>query len=130
MPANLIERRQYRRASLPVEVQLRGIEKPAGPSASSSPAAPLVGKAENVSLAGVYALVPAPCQLSPGSVVSFSVEIPEEFRKQFPFVRLLGKGWIVRLVPDEKTAGNGVEAVGVAVAFTGDLTALSAIQAY
>ena len=119
MDARVIERRQHRRVDLPVEVRLRSLD---GPSQS---AAPLIGSAKDVSLAGVYALFPAPFPFAAGAAVSFEVTIPPEHAKQFPFIRLLGKGWVVRVTPGEEPGQ-----AGAAIAFTGETTALSAIQPY
>ena len=119
MEARVIERRQHRRVGLPVEVHLHSLE------AATQPASTVAGSAKDVSLAGVYAYFPAPFPFAAGAAVSFSVTIPPEHAKQFPFVRLLGKGWIVRVTPGEASSQ-----AGVAIAFTGETTALSAIQPY
>ena len=119
MEARVIERRQHRRVDLPVEARLRSL------NGSGQSVSPVIGRAKDVSLAGVYAFFPAPFPFSAGAAVSFEVEIPPEHAKQFPFVRLLGKGWVVRVTPGEEPSQ-----VGVAIAFTGDTTTLSAIQSY
>ena len=122
MAARVIERRQHRRVGLEVQVELRTTD----PAGVKSP--PLAGRARNVSLAGFYAIMPAPFPLEPGTPVYCSVNIPEESRRQFPFMRLLGKGYVVRILPhqpDEESDGH--PEVGVAVSFAGDVTALGAM---
>ena len=116
MSTSTIERRRHRRVDLPVQVKFRGAEE-----ALSAPW--IVGEAKDVGLAGVYAVVLPPCQLSAGTTVNYSVDIPHEQQKQFPFAHVLGTGWIVRIISHE-----GGKEVGVAIAFTGDTTALSAVQ--
>ena len=118
----MIERRQHRRVDLPVQVEIRTIDPQGLPSTT-----PLTGHARNVSLAGVYAMVPGPVVLEPGTVVSCSVNVPLSVAKQFPFSRLLGKGWVVRTHPAEKEDVNGQPEVGVAIAFTGNITALGTV---
>ena len=111
-----IERRRHRRVGLPVQVSFRGVDEPL-----STPL--VIGEAKDAGLAGVYVVTQSPCRLPAGTSVNYSVDIPPEQQKKFPFSRLLGTGWIVRVIPQE-----GGEAVGVAIAFTNDVTALSSVQ--
>ncbi len=144
MDAEVLERRQQRRAELRAQVVIRGLAE-AEPNQQ-----PVIGKVRNVSLSGVYAFVPATFSAPPGSPVAVSVSIPQESTRQFPFVRLLGKGWVVRIdKPDNRShrrqtqaqareaAHNplnlqeilGGEEVGVAIAFSRNVTALGAVGA-
>ena len=85
----MIERRQHRRADLKVPVEIRTLDVKGTPSQ-----APLItGRTHNVSLAGISAIVPASASLGLGTLVSCSVNVPPSAAKQFPFTRLLGKGW-------------------------------------
>jgi hypothetical protein len=141
-----IERRQQRRADVKAQIVLRSLD--AKPEVEDG----VIGRIVNVSLNGAYAMVPAPVSLKAGSSIAFSVSIPQEASRQFPFVRLLGKGWIIRIDkhPDgqphrrkaahahskesstslnlQDVLGSGEEA-GVAIAFTRNVTALGAVGA-
>lgn len=112
--AAVVERRHHRRVELPVSVSFRQ-------QSGSSTTPEVIGQAKDVGLAGVYVNVPAPFHLPPGTVVSYSVEVPPDLQRRFPFTRLLGAGWIVRVQP--KPDG---QTVGVVIAFSGNATALSA----
>ena len=115
MSGSTIERRHHRRVELPVQVsfQLRGAE--------NTPK--IAGSAKNVGLAGAYLTVPAPFSLAAGTPIMYSVEVAQEHQRQFPFSRLLGTGWVVRVDPQ---SGGGE--VGVALAFSGSSTILSTVQ--
>ena len=117
MSAAIVERRRHRRVELPVHVALR----PAGKEASSVPQ--VIGESKDIGLAGAYIKVKAPFQLPAGTTVSYSVDIPAGEQRKFPFTRLLGTGWIVRVTPEP----DGQD-VGVAIAFPGNATVLSAVQ--
>jgi len=132
MSVDVVERRHHRRVDLRVLVVVRALEE------DGSVSEPYVGSARNVSLAGVYAVMPEPFPLTGGKPVSFSVSIPQESWKSFPFVRLLGKGWIVRVDPmlgPEPQSGPPVlgqpqleeKQAGVAIAFSKETTALGTI---
>jgi c-di-GMP-binding flagellar brake protein YcgR len=142
MDSEVIDRRQQRRADLRAQVVIRNLED------AQADQQPFIGRVRNVSLSGVYAFVPAAFSVPPGSSVAISVSIPQESTRQFPFVRLLGKGWVVRIdKPDAKssrrrtesqvreTAHNplnlqdilGGDEVGVAIAFSRNVTALGAV---
>jgi hypothetical protein len=108
---------------LEVPVEIRSLESPESVSAL------FTGRASNVSLAGVYALVPASFPLQAGAPVSCSVSIPQPNAKQFPFARVLGKGWIVRVRRSGQETADEQAEVEVAIAFTGDVTALGTIGA-
>ena len=121
MSASAVERRHHRRVDLPVKVVLRKIS-------GSSVGEPINSIAKDVGLAGVYVIAPEAGTLKPGDVVSYSVEVPVERQRQFPFTRLMGKGWVVRLTDKQKDAESGITGMGVAIAFADDVTALSTVQ--
>ena len=126
--SSAVEHRRFRRASLDAPVVIRpmkadGVEQ----------AAIVTGQAKNVSLAGLYCHVKAPCSLVAGQPVFSSIAFSEEQARLFPFARLLGKGWITRVepVPSGKRVGESTgtdELLGVTVAFTPDLTALGMLE--
>ena len=105
-----IERRLFRRAELDAPVVMRLL------ATEGVSAEPMTGQLKNVSLAGFFCHVPASCPLQPGQQVISSVSIPPEHAQAFPFTRLHGKGWVVRRHP-----------IGLAVAFTSDVTALGTL---
>lgn len=127
MPAT-IERRRFRRAELlEVSVTIRVLD------AESKPGAAVTGQVKNVSLAGVYCLVPAG-KLNQGDQVVCSLEVPVEQHRAFPFARLMGKGWVSRVdqVVTGRRAGErhvqGEQPVGAVIAFTPDVTPLGKIE--
>ena len=127
MSSQVVERRRFRRAAIPVSVELR----PTGKASGSGTAE--VGQVQNVSLAGVYCNVAPSCQLKPGDSVTCSISIPPDQAQQFPFTRILGNGWVVRreAIPTGRRSGEqptGVERFGLAVAFEPDITALGSIN--
>lgn len=124
----LSERRQFRRAELDVTIAIRPIEEEEGASSTV-----IEGRVKNVSLAGVLCFVPTPCPLKTGQAVICSVTIPLEQARLFPFTRLNGKGWIVRIAPvaPGRRSGDltqGEQFLSVAVAFAPDVTALGTIE--
>ena len=140
MEAPVLEKRQHRRADVEGRVELRSFGVSSGQSAT-----PVVGRADNVSLAGVYVRVPSPFPWLAGTAVSCAVNIPQDATKQFPFARLVATGRIVRVFPPKSPSGKssassssreeGKDAgstadVGVAIAFTSDVTALGTIGGY
>lgn len=121
MSVAAVERRRHRRIDLAVKVVIRAIE-------GASIGAPVIGYAKDVGLAGVFVIVPGPASLKPGAPISYSVEVPAERQRQFPFTRLMGKGWVVRLAEQQSDAVSGISGTGIAIAFADDVTALSAVQ--
>lgn len=122
-----VERRRFRRAGLDVEVAIRLLGTEDG-SAST-----ILGRIRDLSLAGFYGHVKAPCSLKVGDLAMCSVAIPPEQSRWFPFTRITGKGSVVRLdsVPQGRRLGdspNDEPLMGVAVAFAPDVTALGSIQ--
>jgi len=116
-----VERRQFRRAEVDVPVAIRF------DSGSAT------GQVKNVSLAGVYCYTNSPCALKPGESVTCAIAIPPEQTRAFPFTRIAGKGWVVRVepVPAGRRAGENPsdeDLIGLAVAFTPDVTALGAVE--
>ena len=121
------ERRRVRRAEIDVPVSIRA-------SASEEPSQPTItGQVKNLSLAGVYCYTKSPCALQPGAPVSCAIAIPPEQARAFPFTRIAGKGWVVRVesIPAGRRAGENPTdegLIGLAVAFTPDVTALGAVE--
>lgn len=123
-----VERRQFRRAEVQVPVALRPMNPP-----STDHDSLITGQVKNVSLSGVYCYTKSPCALKPGERVTCSVAIPPEQTRHFPFTRLVGSGWVVRVdpIPMGRRAGDNPieeELLGLAVAFTPDVTALGAVE--
>ena len=127
---NVFERRRFRRASIEaVPVTLRACPDPAADGSVSA----VQAHARDVSLAGMYCYVSAPVPWLVGEPVHCTVVIPPEQAASFPFARVLGPGWVVRVdqIPRGRRAGenpSGEERYGVAVAFAPDVTALAAVQ--
>ena len=124
----LSERRQFRRAELDVTIAIRPIEEEEGASMTV-----IEGRVKNVSLAGALCYVPTPCPLKTGQAVVCSVTIPLEQARLFPFARINGKGWIVRIAPMAagRRSGDfaqGEQSLSVAVAFAPDVTALGTLE--
>ena len=123
-----MERRRFRRAALDVPISIR-------PLGQEESAGPVMGQVKDVSLAGVYCYTKTPCRLQPGERVVCSISISQEQTRQFPFSRLLGKGWVVRLEPvpvgrreGEHPPEDEETVLGLAVAFTPDVAALGTIE--
>lgn len=140
MASEVAERRQQRRVNLEGRIEVREVT-PAG-----KPCEPISGRATNISLAGCYAIMRAPFPLSAGAAIMCSVDISPSAAKQFPFVRLVGKGRIVRVShlrqrvrrstdvtqaegPDEVKPAEGAD-IGVAIALGQDVTALTTISSF
>jgi len=122
----VMERRRFRRAELDVPVSIRSWGQEETGEA-------ITGQVKNVSLAGVYCHVPAPSPLKPGQQVICSISVPPEQARWFPFSRVQGKGWVVRMdsVQTGRRAGEAPPdepLLGVAVAFMPDVTALGTIE--
>lgn len=121
----VIERRQFRRAELDAPIDIRSAK-------TEQPNAQVTGQVKNVSLAGVYVYVSSPCPLQPGEQVICSIVVPLEQQRAFPFRRVSGKGWIVRLEPIARGRRTGESPsadslIGMVVAFAPDVTALGAV---
>lgn len=110
------ERRRFRRAELSEAVAV-SLQPKRGESGSE----PIVGRVKNISLAGLLCHIPGACALQPGDEVNCHVSIPPPQRRTFPFQRVLGRGTIIRVMPD--TASQSL-----AVAFMPDVTALGTIE--
>jgi len=123
----MIERRRFRRAELDVPVSIRS------PDGEQAETTPVIGQIKNVSLAGVYCHLKAPCPFKPGDQLICSITIPPEQARLFPFTRLFGKGWVGRLEPirmgrREGETPSGEELVGLAIVFSPDVTALGSVE--
>ena len=124
----LSERRQFRRAELDVTISIRPLAEEEGASTTV-----IEGRVKNVSLAGALCYVPTPCPLKTGQAVVCAVTIPLEQARLFPFARINGKGWIVRIAPAAagRRSGDftpGEQYLSVAVAFAPDVTALGTLE--
>jgi hypothetical protein len=80
---------------------------------------------ENLSLVGAYFETTSPHGLAPDGQILASVSIPEGERRAFPFTRLAGRGRVVRI--HELPPLDGSPRYGVALEFSNDLTALTAV---
>lgn len=121
-----MERRRFRRAELDVQVAIR-------PVAQNASAEPVIGQVKDVSMAGVYCYVKSPCPLALDTPVIFSISVPFEHVRAFPFTRVLGKGRVVRAEPvpvgrrsGELRAGEPLQ--GLALEFAPDVTALASAE--
>ena len=126
--STVTDRRRYRRAELDVPVTIRSTDQEGAKNAEA-----ITGQVKNVSLAGVYCYVNAPCPVQIGEQVVCSISVPPEQARLFPFTRLLGRGWVARLEPVMKgrragETSSGEQLLGMAVAFTPDVTALGTIE--
>lgn len=120
-----VERRQFRRADVDVTVEVR-------PQRDGELGEAIEGQVKNVSLAGLLCYVQAPCALQVGDRVVCGMTIPESQTRYFPFTRLHGKGWLVRIdqINSGRRAGEvpeGEHWIGLAIAFAPDVTALGSI---
>ena len=82
---------------------------------------------KNVSLAGVYFETEEGHPYTSDEMVMASVSIPEAHTRHFPFTRLAGRGRVVRIEEVPQQATTGRKQFGIALEFSQDLTALSAI---
>ena len=121
-----MERRRFRRAELDVQVAIR----PVGQDASAEP---VIGRVKDVSMAGVYCYVKSPCPLALDTPVIFSISVPFEQVRAFPFTRVLGKGRVVRTEAisvgrrsGELRAGELLQ--GLVLEFAPDVTALASAE--
>ena len=123
-----IERRQFRRAELDLSVVIRSLEQKEG-----TPPTTVTAQVKNIGLAGVYCHLTSPCPFAPGERVISSVCIPATQARFFPFTRIGGHGWVVRVdeVSPGRRAGESTTdqlLLGLAVAFAPDVTALASID--
>jgi hypothetical protein len=114
MKQGTAERRRGRRITLHAPLLLRSDGQPSSQHNTS-----------NISLVGAYFEIEAPGALALNSQVMASVAIPEADRRTFPFTRLAGRGRVVRI--DELPPQDGSPRYGVALEFSNDLTALTAV---
>lgn len=123
-----VERRRFRRVSLDVPVAIRSLDH-------SEPPTETTAQVRDISLAGVYCVAKSPCPLQPGESVVCSVSVPPADARAFPFSRVMGKGWVVRVQPllagrREGDTTDEESVLGVAVAFTRNVTALGHMKSY
>ena len=124
MEARVLERRKQRRIQLEgVTVELRPLlDQPNGHRDAI-----IHGRVLDVNLTGVYAMIPEQPSFAIGSAMACTVTIPHELARRFPFARLLGKGWVTRVASHPTETIDGHPAMGVAISFGGDVTALAAV---
>ncbi len=119
----MVERRHARRTKFDGPMMIRAAE--------TRTDAPIMAQVRNVSLAGAYCAVKSPCTLKPQDEVVCSLETPPEQLRTFPFSRLHGRGWIVRIerISMGRRAGETLsdDQLGLVIAFSPDVTALSTI---
>lgn len=83
------------------------------------------GESTNLSVDGTYVHVPRGARFVPGELVRFSITVPTELRRHFPFSRIIGTSRVVRVDEHADTPGS---ATGLALAFCeGAVTMLAAI---
>jgi len=113
-----MDRRRQRRVNLNMTIMLR---RTAGSEGEVKE-----GVAKNVSLAGVYFTMAGWQPLRADEVITFSVSVPPENIRSFPFSRLAGRGRVVRVEDLAKTLEGNQALQGVALEFGQDLTVLAA----
>ena len=113
MTTEAMEKRRGRRISLKAPLMIR----------RDIAGEPEERVAANVSLSGVYFETDRPYQSSEAVVVS--VAVPEQQRRDFPFSRLAGRSYVVRI--DELSEVEGRKRYGVALAFADNVTTLLAV---
>ena len=115
------ERRRGRRVPMNVPVLIRRF---GGQEAAPSPCEHTT---QNISLAGLYFETDRSDILSLNDLVLASVSIPEAERRTFPFARLAGRSRVVRVHELPAAPGQSAARFGVALEFSRDVTALTAI---
>ena len=116
-----VERRRGRRAYVEAPLLIRRM----GAQGSAS----REELTKNVSLAGVYFETEEGHPYTENEMVMVSVSNPEANVREFPFTRLAGRGRVVRIEPLPQQEASRTKRVGIALEFSHDLTALSAIPA-
>ena len=116
-----VERRRGKRAHIEAPLLIR--------RTGAHSAAPKEEVAKNVSLAGVYFETEEGHSYASNDIVMASVSVPEAHSREFPFTRLAGRGRVVRIeeVPQQEPSRS--KRFGIALEFSHDVTALSAIPA-
>ena len=116
-----VDRRRERRISLEAPLLVRRM--------TDGVVEPFVEKVTgNISMAGVYFETAADGAYAIDDVVMTSVSIPESSRRVFPFARVAGRSRVVRIdqLPVDG-AGAKTKRLGIALEFSEDVTALTAI---
>ena len=124
---SVIERRRHRRANLGLPVEMR----PAADAGGKTPS--VIGRLRNAGLAGFYCTVDDPSPFTIGQKIICSISVPPEEFRAFPFSRVMGRAWVVRVEPvpmgrREGEAPPGQPKLGMAVAFAPDVTALGSVR--
>jgi len=123
MDKSSVERRRGRRAALEVPVLIR---RSAGTGRSEAFTEEGV---RNISLAGIYFETEAGERYPLDEVFITSVSVPESQTRHFPFSRIAGRGRVVRVRELSPTGSSGKKRFGIALEFSEDVTALTAIPA-
>ena len=120
MKPGSIERRRARRASIQALCVIRRI-------GAGEPERFKEQVTADIGLAGIYFETEDQQPYVVNEVVVTSVSIPESSRREFPFIRLAGRGRVVRVRElGQPQAGDDRKRWGVALEFYEDLTALTA----
>lgn len=115
------ERRRQRRIELNVPIAVCSPDE-------EPPGAWHTGVAKDISLRGVYFTIPPWKAIAMDEVMRFSITIPSELQRAFPFSRLMGRGRVVRVEGMARMSEPGWKRLGLAVAFFGEgFTALAGI---
>ena len=120
MEDNNVERRHGRRVELHAPVLIRR-------GASSSPGEFTEFVSKNVGTRGVYCEGDGHESYAPNEVLVICVLIPPSQTHRFPFTRFVGHGRVVRVHPVAQHVSQAKPAMGVALAFSHDVTALTAM---
>ncbi len=123
-----IEWRQHRRAEVEAPIEIRGLD-------IQESMRFVTGQTKNVSLAGCYAIVPAPFPFPVGASIYCAITIPRAAMKYLPFSRIMGSGHVVRIEvvrteADSQQESSGNLRVGLGIAFSRDVTALGTMRGY
>jgi hypothetical protein len=81
----------------------------------------------NLSLTGAYVEADREAPIAVNEEALFSVSIPAGQRRSFPFARLAGRSRVVRIDQLPSASGRNRRGIGVALAFSSDVTALMAM---
>ena len=116
-----VERRRGRRVDVQAPLLIRRHGTP--------PHHPVQERTTNISLHGVYFETEQDTVYHLNDVVVASVSIPEPETRQFPFTRVAGRSRVVRVEQLSQARRSGRQRVGIALEFSEDVTALTAIPA-
>jgi len=115
-----VERRRERRVNLQAPLLIRRLGAQEATSAHEH-------VTQDVGLAGAYFETDAGRAYTVNEMVTASVSIPESEWRDFPFTRLAGRSRVVRVHELPAPKSEPRERIGVALEFSRDMTALTAI---